>query len=59
MDCTLRRANVGEYEFFERVKRVWRSRIGRTKKNAAEMGLGSDLLWEWKEMMETALLRAF
>lgn len=55
VDCTLRRVNIGGYEFFERVKRVWRSRIGTMKKNAAERGLGSDLLWEWKEMMETAV----
>lgn len=55
VDCTLRRVNIGGYEFFERVKRVWRSRIGRMRKNAAERGLGSDLLWEWKEMMETAV----
>lgn len=57
VDCTLRRVKLRQdaSEFFYVVKRLWRGRIGRVVESEAEGGLGSELLREWKDMIETAL----
>ncbi|KAH6814474.1 hypothetical protein C2S51_023492 [Perilla frutescens var. frutescens] len=59
VDCTLKLLKAGgedgKFKFFEMVKRVWRGRIGRMEKVVEKGGLGSDLLWAWKDEIEAAV----
>lgn len=47
--------NGSKFKFFEAVKRVWRGRIGRMEKVVEKGGLGSELLWVWKDEIEAAV----
>ncbi|KAK6145209.1 hypothetical protein DH2020_022029 [Rehmannia glutinosa] len=62
VECTVRLLVTGDdgdnsskFKFFEAVKRVWRSRVGRMEKTVENGGLGSEELRVWKDEIEAAV----